>query len=74
MEVHKKFEGKHSELTGKILGALFQEQSVGRVGGALPPYRDQNNLQVKVFLKIDGLDTPLDEHSGLLDHRKWIEI
>ena len=24
MEAHKKFEGKHSELTGKILGAFFQ--------------------------------------------------
>ena len=24
MESHKKFEGKHSELTGKILGAFFQ--------------------------------------------------
>lgn len=24
MEVQKKFEGKHSELTGKILGAFFQ--------------------------------------------------
>jgi GxxExxY protein len=26
MEVEKKFEGKHSELTGKILGAFFQLQ------------------------------------------------
>jgi len=24
MDAHKKFEGKHSELTGKILGAFFQ--------------------------------------------------
>ncbi len=24
MEAHRKFEGKHSELTGKILGAFFQ--------------------------------------------------
>jgi len=24
MESHKKFEGKHSDLTGKILGAFFQ--------------------------------------------------
>ena len=24
MEAQKKFEGKHSELTGKILGAFFQ--------------------------------------------------
>ena len=28
MEAEKKFEGKHSELTGKILGAFFQFKSV----------------------------------------------
>ena len=30
---------------------------------------DQSNLKAKDYMMPGGLDTPLDEHSGLLDHR-----
>ncbi len=39
----------------------------GRVGDVHPPYRYHNIS--KIILVSIGLDTPLKEHSGLLDQR-----
>lgn len=60
----------------------FQSFFGGRVGGALPQYRDHHiaggraqavettNLhKTKSNLKHVGLDTPLKKHSGLLEQR-----
>jgi len=63
----------------------MQKVSAGRVGGREASRRieTKSNLQIKDFPETYGLDTctgvrcqcmPLEEHSGLLDHQRLVEI
>lgn len=48
--------------------SLVCRYSGGREGGVRPPYRDHQEIKTIQIRGKYGLDTPLEEHPGLLDH------
>ena len=74
MDAHKKFEGKHSELTGKILGAFFQLHKELGFGFSERVYEYMVINRV-VLLEIKSVEKLIDAHAAqLLNYLKATEI
>jgi len=68
METQKKFEGKHSDLTGKVLGAFFQIHKEMGFGFSEKVYESA----LEVLLKVLGMDPERQKEIFVSYHGKVV--